>query len=364
MVQHTPLYAKHVQQGGKMVNFAGWSMPIHYGSQLQEHHAVRKTVGMFDVSHMAVVDVLGPGARDFLRHLLANDVDRLQSRGKALYSCMLNETGGVIDDLIAYFIDVHHYRLVLNASRVEEDLKWINEHISGYSVGMQRRQDLGMLAIQGPKYLEYMSKVLNPTQLDAISTISPFECVISDDWFVARTGYTGEDGFEIILPHQQLNQLWDGLIAEQCRPCGLGARDTLRLEAGLNLYGNDMDETTSPLESNLAWTIAWEPADRIFLGRGALLRQKEDGIKYKLVGLVLEDKGVLRPKQKVIVGDDNTGQTTSGTFSPTLERAIALARIPKDSETSCMVEIRGKLLKARIVKPPFVRKGKILVDIT
>lgn len=361
MGKRTALFEEHIKAQGKMVDFAGWEMPIHYGSQLEEHHAVRKDVGIFDVSHMAVLDILGPGARDFLRHLLANDVDKLQSRGKALYSCMLYDHGGVVDDLIVYFLDVQHYRLVLNASRAEADIAWMQTHGNGYSVGLHRRPDLSIIAVQGPKTLERLSTLDEPDLVDAIQTIQPFECVDMDSWFVARTGYTGEDGFEIMMENKNAPAFWQKLIAAGCKPCGLGARDTLRLEAGFNLYGSDMDETTSPLESNLAWTIAWEPTDRLFIGRTALELQKKAGVARQLVGLVLEDKGVLRSHQRVLLENGQEGMTTSGGFAPTLGLSIALARVPVTIGEHCKVDIRGKLLNARVVKPRFVSKGKILI---
>lgn len=358
MIKHTPLYELHKASNARLVDFAGWEMPLHYGSQIQEHNFVRESAGVFDVSHMAIVDVLGTGARDFLRYVLANDVDKLVHRGKALYSCMLNDTGGVIDDLIVYFLDAHFYRLVLNASTRTTDLAWLNKQAGDFSVGLQERNDLAILAIQGPEARSKTLTLLSPHLMDVASTLASFECVSYDNHLIARTGYTGEDGFEIILPPNKAIKLWTSLLDAGVHPIGLGARDTLRLEAGLNLYSADMDETTTPFESNLGWTVSLQPADRIFIGRAALELQKTQGIERKLVGLVLEEKGVLRSHQRVRIDQNGEGLTTSGSFSPTLGLGIALARIPVSLATHCEVEVRNQWLPAKIIKPPFVKKGK------
>ncbi len=362
----TPLYDLHVQQGAKIVDFGGWDMPLHYGSQIEEHHWVRRDAGMFDVSHMAVVDLTGARVRDFLRQLLANDVARLKSIGKALYTCMLLPSGGVIDDLIVYFLSETSYRLVVNAGTRGKDLIWIRKHAADFKVTVNERQDLGMIAIQGPNARQRTAALLPPAQSAAVLALKPFFGAPVDSWFVARTGYTGEDGFEVMMPAVQAPEVWRGLLGQGVKPAGLGARDTLRLEAGMNLYGNDMDENHHPLESGLAWTVAFDPPERDFLGREALQSARREGGR-ELVGLLLEERGVLRSHQKVLVAGANSavpaGEVTSGTFSPTLNRSIALARIPKTSNPMVQVEIRGKLHAARIVKPPFVRHGKSLVDI-
>ncbi len=363
MAQHTALYDQHLEAGAKMVDFAGWEMPIHYGSQLQEHHTVRQDAGVFDVSHMCVVDILGPGARDFLRFLLANDVDKMKSRGRALYSCMLNDRAGVVDDLIIYFLDVNKYRVVLNASRRAQDLEWMNQQAEGFSVGLHARTDLSMAAIQGPNAIKKVSSILPLADLDLASTLQPFDCAENEHIFIARTGYTGEDGFEIIMHSEDIEKFWDKLLRAGVRPAGLGARDTLRLEAGMNLYGNDMDESTNPLESMLGWTIAWEPKERLFLGRAALELIQAQSASQKLVGLILEGKGIMRQHQKVIIDNIGEGEVTSGGFSPTLNKSIAFARVPVETGTHCFVKIRGKKIPARIVKPPFVRKGDVLIKL-
>ncbi len=363
MTNRTPLFDEHVAAGGKMVDFAGWEMPINYGSQIEEHNQVRTDAGMFDVSHMVVVDLKGERTRDFLRYLLANNVDRLKDNGKALYSCMLNEAGGVIDDLIVYYIEDDFFRMVVNAGTRDKDLAWLEKQAAAFSVGVHERAELAMIAVQGPGARDKTLPLLADSVRETASELKPFFGVFDGDWFIARTGYTGEEGFEIILPAGEAAGFWQRLREAGVKPVGLGARDTLRLEAGMNLYGSDMDETVSPLEAALGWTVAWEPADRDFIGRAALEKQRDAGTKYKLVGLLLEGKGVLRNHQKVITGPGAEGEITSGSFSPTLQRAIAFARVPKEIGETCSVEIRGKLLTARVVKPPFVRNGKIQVEL-
>tara|TARA_R100001230_G_scaffold22109_1_gene12518 strand:+ start:9720 stop:10805 length:1086 start_codon:yes stop_codon:yes gene_type:complete len=361
MALRTPLYDQHLAAGAKMVDFGGWEMPINYGSQLEEHHQVRRAVGMFDVSHMTVVDVAGSEAQAYLQYLLANDVARLKTPGKALYSGMLNEAGGVIDDLIVYLAS-DGYRVVVNAATREKDLAWMNSQAESFAVKLTERADLTMIAVQGPQALELVKSVVNDDRAALISDLKPFQGLASGDWFIGRTGYTGEDGLEIMLPAEQSAEFWQTLLAAGCKPCGLGARDTLRLEAGMNLYGSDMDESISPLAANMAWTIAWEPAERDFIGRQALEAQKAAGDQPKLVGLVLEERAVLRGHQKVIVDGVGEGEITSGTFSPTLGYSIALARVPRVTGSSAKVEIRGKLLDVRVVKPCFVRNGQSVIE--
>jgi aminomethyltransferase len=362
----TPLYDVHVLQGAKIVDFGGWDMPLHYGSQIEEHHAVRRDAGMFDVSHMAVVDVRGERVREFLRFLLANDVARLKSFGKALYSCMLLPNGGVIDDLIVYYLSDSWYRLVVNAGTRDKDLAWIRSHAAAYAVAVAERQDLAMIAVQGPNARHKAASLLSPPQQSAALDLKPFFGAEFGNWFVARTGYTGEDGFEIVIPAADAAAAWNQLHAQGVKPAGLGARDTLRLEAGMNLYGNDMDENHHPLESGLTWTVAFEPLAREFIGRSALESARRNG-GPELVGLILEDRGVLRSHQKVMAAGSSeaapAGEVTSGTFSPTLNRSIALARVPFPANAAVQVDIRGKLHAARIVKPPFVRHGKALIEI-
>lgn len=360
MAQQTSLYSAHVDMGAKMVDFAGWEMPIHYGSQIAEHEQVRTAAGMFDVSHMTIVDVEGPQAKAWLRRLLANDVDRLKKTGQALYSCMLNEQGGILDDLIVYAAANGGFRVVVNAATRDKDLAWMNRQSAGFDVRIRERSDLAMIAVQGPRAIELALPALPAACRSAVQALSRFEAASFEEFFIARTGYTGEDGLEIMLPATGAVEFWNSLRRQGVQPCGLGARDTLRLEAGMSLYGHDMDEATTPLESGLGWTVAWEPADREFVGRAALQRQRAEGPAYKMVGLILEERGVLREGQAVW-SPAGAGRITSGTFSPTLKKAIALARVPSAASGRCEVEIRGKRMPARIVKYPFVRDGRPLV---
>ena len=357
---HTPLYDSHLRLNAKLVDFAGWDMPIHYGSQIEEHHQVRKAAGMFDVSHMLAVELLGDNAKALLRKLLANDVAKLSSPGQALYSCMLNPQGGVIDDLICYYLADDHYRLVVNAGTREKDLAWINQHAPNLQVEVTARQDLSIIAVQGPQAREKVLAVLPADFAAKAEAIKRFSSAANGDWFVGRTGYTGEDGFEIMLPASEAMAFWQALLEQGVKPAGLGARDTLRLEAGMNLYGSDMDDETSPLEAGLAWTLALKDKTRHFIGLEALLALKQSGISKKLVGLVLQDRGVLRGHQTVVKDGKEIGEITSGSFSPTLGKSIAFARIDHDVEESCQVRIRNKDLTAMIVKPPFVKNGEAI----
>ncbi|WMP18364.1 glycine cleavage system aminomethyltransferase GcvT [Thiothrix lacustris] len=360
-MQRTALYAKHLESGAKMVDFAGWEMPIHYGSQMQEHHQVRNDAGMFDVSHMVILDLVGAQSKAFLQYLLANNVDKLKESGKALYSCMLTPEGTVIDDLIVYFITDTQWRIVVNAGTRDKDIAWMQQQIATFDATLTERDDLSMIAVQGPNARAKVLGIMPANEVAIVEPLKAFYGAFVNDWFIARTGYTGEDGFEMMFPNEQGHKVWDALLAADIKPIGLGARDTLRLEAGMNLYGTDMDETTSPLVSGLGWTIAWQPEDRNFIGRSALEALKAAGVPQKFVGLVLEGKGVLRSHMKVVCATGD-GETTSGTFSPTLGVAIALARVPADCGETCEVDIRGKLHPAKVVKPSFVRNGKSLLN--
>jgi aminomethyltransferase len=363
MAKQTVLYSDHVALDARLVDFGGWEMPINYGSQIEEHHQVRRAAGMFDVSHMTVVDLAGERAGEFLAALLANDIAKAAVPGKALYSCMLNAQGGVIDDLIVYYLNDKWYRMVVNASTRDKDLVWIEQQAGDFSITVTERPELGMIAVQGPQARELFAATLPADQSAATLALKRFQAAEVGELFVARTGYTGEDGFEVIVPGDQASALWQQLLAAGVMPCGLGARDTLRLEAGMNLYGQDMDESTTPYEAALAWTVALDPAGRDFIGREALEQQRASGVPRKMVALVLEDRGVLRHGQTVLVDGLGEGVITSGSFSPTLGKAIAFARVPAGTGGKVRVEIRGKQLTARVVKAPFVRDGKPCVDV-
>jgi aminomethyltransferase len=365
MDSRTPLYDAHVAAGAKIVPFGGWDMPLHYGSQLDEHHAVRRRAGVFDVSHMQPLDVTGAAAKPYLQYLLANDVNKLQEPGRALYSCMLNERAGVVDDLICYYLEPGRYRPVVNAATADKDLAWMHEQAAGFAVTVTRRSDLAMLAVQGPAARSLAEPLLPAALRAAGMALKPFHAVAGDGWLVGRTGYTGEDGFEIILPAEHVGTLWQGLLDAGVAPCGLGARDTLRLEAGMNLYGQDMDEDTDPLSAGLGWTVAWQPPERNFLGRKALQGLRDTPDLPRCVGLLLDGRGVLRAHQRVLLDGEPVGAITSGGFSPTLERSIALARVTPAAAAAgaVAVDIRGKPVAARVVKPPFVRNGQPKIDL-
>ncbi|MCI4568661.1 glycine cleavage system aminomethyltransferase GcvT [Lysobacter sp. CFH 32150] len=361
MTQKTILNDAHRALGAKMVDFGGWDMPLHYGSQVEEHHLVRRDAGMFDVSHMTVVDLKGARVRDFLRQLVANSVDKLKVSGKALYTAMLNADGGVIDDLIVYYLGEDFFRLVVNAATRDKDLAWITAQAKPFDVSVTERSEFAMIAAQGPTARERVLGLLDAAGAEAAGKLGKFaaaEVKAKDGTplFVARTGYTGEDGFEIVVPEGNAVALWNALLAAGVKPAGLGARDTLRLEAGMNLYGQDMDETITPYEAGLAWTVALDEG-RAFTGRDVLEAQKAKGVPRQMIGLVMDEKGVLRHGQKVLTANGE-GEILSGTFSPTLGKAIAFARVPAGAPGDVRVDIRGKEVPVRVVKFPFVRDGK------
>ncbi len=365
MVKQTQLFEQHVACGARMVDFHGWMMPLHYGSQLDEHHAVRQDAGMFDVSHMTIVDLHGVRTREFLRYLVANDVAKLTVPGKALYTGMLNASGGVIDDLIIYFLTEDYFRLVVNSATREKDLAWISQQAQAYHIELTVRDDLALIAVQGPQAKTKAETLFTDAQKTAVAGMKPFFGVQAGDLFIATTGYTGEAGYEIALPQEQAAVFWQKLLAAGVKPAGLGARDTLRLEAGMNLYGQEMDESISPLAANMGWTIAWLPEDRDFIGRAALERQREQGTE-QLVGLAMTEKGVLRNELPVrftdAAGNVQEGIITSGSFSPTLGYSIALARVPAGIGEDAVVQIRNREMPVKVTKPGFVRNGKPLAQ--
>ncbi|MDE2304903.1 MAG: glycine cleavage system aminomethyltransferase GcvT [Gammaproteobacteria bacterium] len=362
MGRRTSLYDLHCALGARMVDFGGWDMPLQYGSQIAEHHAVRRGAGLFDVSHMGVIDLHGADARPLLEHLLSNDVGRLREDGRCLYSCMLNEAGGILDDLIVCRVAGDEYRLVVNAATRAKDLAWISGAATSRAVTVRERTDLAILAVQGPLARERAAALLAPDDARRALALPSFAASTIGGWFVSRTGYTGEDGFEVMLPSSEVEALWRALCESGVTPCGLGARDTLRLEAGLALYGQDMDENTNPFESALGWTVALDGPHRAFVGRPALERSLARGDARRLAGLLLDDRGVLRAGQRVhsAAGD---GVMTSGGYSPTLDRSIGFARLPAAASGEVSVEVRGKLLRAHLVTPPFVRRGRVLIDL-
>ena len=377
--KRTPFYQSHLDSEGKLVDFSGWELPIHYGSQIEEHEAVRTDAGMFDVSHMVVTDIKGADTKAWLQKLLANDVNKLTTAGKALYSGMLNEQGGVIDDLIVYLMNAEEteYRIVSNAATRDKDLAQFNKVAEGFNIEITERPELAMLAVQGPNAIAKLAQA-KPSWADTLAGLKPFvgadlTDIEGTDWFVARTGYTGEDGVEVIMHADDAPAFFEQLKANGIKPAGLGARDTLRMEAGMNLYGHDMDETVSPYECNMGWTLALKD-DRAFVGREALVskrkQSKADNTAMKQVGLLLTTRGVLREGMTVTInqGTDNeqTGIITSGTFSPSLKNSIAIARVPASlsEDDSVQVDLRGKgkFVDVRVLKLPFVRNGKQQFD--
>lgn len=360
-MKQTPLYQQHYQANAQMVDFFGWSLPMHYGSQLSEHHKVRQHVGMFDVSHMAIVELVGEQSQTLLRYLLANDVAKMKQPGRAQYTLMLNHQGGVLDDLIVFFCQSDRYRLIFNAANAERNIAWVQDISSAFNVSVQALTDYANVAIQGPE-AEAVTQKLVPELAQSLSTLKPFRFIESQGWLISRTGYTGEDGFEVMLPSESASSFWHALQQAGVQPCGLGARDTLRLEAGLNLYGQDMDESTLPIEANLDWVVSWKDSQRDFIGRQALQHQQSQTYK-RLIGVFLTQRGVLRSGQFAIDGDDIIGQVTSGTFSPTIQRGIGLIRTenPLESGEVLAIKYRQRTLKGQVVKPPFVRQGEILI---
>ena len=378
-LQRTPFYQSHLDNNGKIVDFSGWELPIHYGSQIDEHEAVRTDAGMFDVSHMVITDIEGSQAKAWLQKLLANDVAKLKTVGKALYSGMLNEEGGIIDDLIVYLMNEEEtqYRIVSNAATRDKDLANFNKVAEGFEVTLTERPEFAILAIQGPNAVAKL-KQAKPAWSETLEGLKPFvgadlTDIEANDWFVARTGYTGEDGVEVILPGDSAEEFYKLMLENGIKPAGLGARDTLRMEAGMNLYGHDMDDTISPYQCNMGWTLALKD-DRDFVGRDALVAKrqqaKDNGTAMKQVGLLLETRGVLREGMTVTINQgtdkETTGIITSGTFSPSLKQSIAIARIPADitDEDKVQVDLRGKgkFVDVRVLKLPFVRNGEKQFD--
>ena len=353
-MKKTCLHQAHIDAGAKMVDFGGWDMPINYGSQIEEHHAVRKDKGMFDVSHMTIVDLVGKQSEKFLLKLLANDVRKLNN-GKALYSTMLNDNGGIIDDLIVYKRSENNYRIVVNAATREKDLSWFTKQITGFDAKFTEMAKLAMIAVQGPQAINACLKVLPDDISQQLSELEKFCAIDSTDYFIGRTGYTGEDGVEILIAEEDAVELWNKLLQVEVRPCGLGARDTLRLEAGMHLYGQDMNDDISPLECGLAWTVRKEDVN--FNGADALKTLRENGISKKMTGVVLTTRGILRHDQQLVDENGLTGIITSGSFSPSTEVAIAMAIVDKNFGNDVKVQIRKKELPVQLVKLPFVRNG-------
>lgn len=361
MTQKTALFETHLAASGKMVDFNGWTMPLNFGSQIEEHLMVRKKCGIFDVSHMTFLDFKGPGCKSFLRKILANDIESLLEDGDAIYSAILNESGGVLDDLIVYKMPFG-YRLVINCATKEKVITWIKLHIKEHSLVMTLREDLSMLAIQGPNYLTVISQFLSKTLLNKLKDKRAFQGVIEDGILVSKTGYTGEMGVEVMIPSKEAKNTWLQAVESGANPSGLGARDTLRLEAGMNLYGFEMNDEISPLECNMAWTVSLEDKKREFIGKKSFELKKEKGNFHTLKGLRFKDRFIVRSNHEIFLDHHKNvkGVVTSGTYSPTLKKSIALARMPPSDDKICFSEVRGKMIEASIGKPRFVKEGKII----
>jgi aminomethyltransferase len=363
-LERTPLHAEHVRLGAKMVPFAGYDMPVQYPSGITaEHRSVRERAGIFDVSHMGEFEIRGPAALDLVQRISVNDASRL-AVGQAQYSAMCTEEGGIVDDLLVYrYAD--HFMLVVNASNRQKDLRWIERAASGLDVAVVDRSDeIALIAIQGPLARE----IVRPLAGFPVEEIGYYRFRMGEvagvPATVSGTGYTGEDGFELYVPASEATKLWGALMAageeKGLRPAGLGARDSLRLEMGYPLYGNDLDDAHTPLEAGLGWLTKLDKGD--FIGRDALVRQKAEGVGRRLVGIVLTERGFPRPGYTVLAGDAEVGVVTSGTVSPTLGEGIAMAYVPADlatPDTELGVDLRGRSAGAIVVRPPFYTGGSI-----
>ena len=350
----TTLFEQHKNLGAKIVDFGGWSMPINYGSQINEHKVVRSDVGIFDVSHMSIFDLSGSEQAKFLKYLLPNDVDKIKNSGRALYSPLLNNDGGVLDDLIVYNLGTH-YRIISNCATRSQNHDWFVKQSESYDVKIKLMNDLSIIAIQGPNSINLLDKI----GIHDLDRMSDFDVKIYNSSMIAKTGYTGEEGFEVVIENSDVESFWLSLLEAGASAIGLGARDTLRLEAGLNLYGTDMDTNNNPYESNLAWTIDLNDKKRDFIGKRALEEINKDACK-ELKGIILRDKGILRSHQ-LIEHKAGNGEILSGTYSPSFGFSIAFARLDKGHDGEGKVKIRNNEFKVEIVSPPFMRKGKMLI---
>lgn len=355
----SPLHAAHLAAGARMSALSSWEMPADYGDPVAEHTAVRQAAGVFDISHLVTLEVSGAGATPFLRGLLANDVANLKRPGSTLYSCMLDDDGRILDDLIVHRISDGEYRLIANAGNAERAVRWMRKRIaqSGANVSLGTRNDLALLAVQGPQAIDRAMRAI-PELNTARGVPSPFSAVRLSDLFIARSGFTGEDGLEVGVPIYRAEAMWEALLKAGIRPCGLAARETLRLEAGFRQYGQDMDDTTTPLDAGLVRTIDFSDPERDFVGRQAL--EDKPWIACTM-GLVFDAR---QPEARMpVITPRGAGTTTSAAWSPTLGRGIAFAQLPQGSQIGETVEIelRGERLPARVVEPPFVRDGKPLV---
>ena len=361
MVKQTYLHDKHISLGAKMVDFAGWHMPVQYKSIIEEHKNVRENIGLFDVSHMGEVFVVGRDAQEFLNKIVPQDISKL-SDGKAVYCQLTNRKGGLIDDLIIYKLKDNTYLIICNASRVDEDINWMSLNQKGYNINLDNQShNLSLVAVQGPKAIDLMHKLGYTANQDSFTIIE--SKLLNIPMYISRTGYTGEDGFELLVINEYVEHLWDKLLEDGkefgIMPIGLGARDTLRLEAALPLYGNDLDENTTPVEAGLSWSV---PKDKLddYNGKKVIMEQVENGAQKKLIGLKMSDKSIARHEYEVYYKGEKVGIVTSGGVAPMLNANIAMAYVKNIKEicagTVVQVMIREKLHDAKVVKRPFIQK--------
>lgn len=356
MVEKTALHQVHVDNAAKLVDFSGYSMPLHYGSVIREHLAVRESAGMFDISHMGILNIEGSGAKEWLRIMLTNDVAKLDT-GRGLYSCLCRQDGGVIDDLIVFMLGENHYRLYIDAARCAKDRIWLDAHLVD-DVQITQVTGNAMIAVQGPDAVAFTCNALEALGVPMeLAELPRFSFLTHGKWFVSRTGYTGEDGVEITLPEYEASELWLALEEEFVIPAGLGARDTLRVEAGFGVYGQDIDEKHTPAESGLERTIDISDETRQFIGRKILEDHKQFGGRFFQVGLMLDGQGLLRRGANVQLVGQSIGNITSGSYSPVRAVSVGLARVSRTFTGSCDVSVRDRLRPARITTIPFVPHG-------
>lgn len=356
----TPFHKYHLEAGAKMVPFAGYIMPVQYTSITEEHLAVRKNVGLFDISHMGEFEISGPGALDFIQKMTVNDASKLEV-GKIQYCCMCYDDGGIVDDLLVYLLE-DRYMMVVNAANIDKDFDWLQSHLEGNVELKNKSDDYGLLAIQGPSSLKVISRI-SDYDFESLSYYDSAVVAIGNHRILlSRTGYTGEDGFEIYIPHEKADDIWMTIVdvgkKHNMKLIGLGARDSLRLEMKMALYGNDIDKTTTPIEAGLAWIVSFDKGD--FIGRKALARQKNEKPTRRLICLELEGRAFPRHGYDLISDGNVVGRVTSGTFSPSLEKPIALGYLPLPLTkigNRVDVKIRDKLFPAIVVKPPFYKEA-------
>ncbi len=349
----TPLYQLHLDASAEFVDFHGWEIPIHFGSQIQEHNSVRDSAGVFDLSYMTIIDVVGDKAQAWLRTMLTNDVAALEVQ-QSMYSCLCNEDGGILDDLIAYKLSASRFRLVFNVSTRDKVISWLQSHLQ-QGVKLDVLTDVAMLAVQGPKAETKLARSLGSVNIQMpVGPIQRFYTMEQSDWLISRTGYTGEDGFEIFMPSSQAPSFFEDLLNQDVRACGYAARDSLRLEAGLNYYGKDLDEQHTPAQSGLDRNVDVSDPNRHFIGRDILYDQKATGTAVHQVALVLRAGGNMTTGQQVQRAGTIVGEITSGRFSPTFQESIALARVNRPVIGGCDVIINDQLFAVEIAELPFI----------